>query len=190
LRAACNETGGGGHAACGATEYCDVEGACFACQFCAPALDPFDGICPAKCGGADTYSVGDSTPNVNESDASGAIRDVIFPGCEGYDDLVVVSVPGIEYADDQPLGESNRSSPRLALKLEVLASNLRTAMTAMGHPTSLPVLVVEASYRYPPADPADASLFHEGRAALITLPATIPSAFGAAPTTPMSELMR
>jgi hypothetical protein len=186
----CNQTGGGGHAACSATEYCDVEGVCYACQYCAPALDPFDGICPAKCGGADTYTVGDTTPAVPEADASGAIRDVIAPGCDGYNDLVVVSTSGIAYTDDQPLGESNRSSPRLALKLEVLAASLRTVMTAMGHPTSLHVLVVDAAYRYPPADPADASLFHEGRAALISLPSTAPSAFGASPTTPMSELMR
>jgi len=143
----CNQTGGGGHAACGATEYCDVEGVCYACQYCAPALDPFDGICPAKCGGADTYTVGDTTPAVPEADASGAIRDVIGPECPGYDKLVTTSVPDIVFADDQPMGESNRSAPRLALKLQLLATNLRTVMTAMGHPTNLPVLKVLVAYR-------------------------------------------
>jgi hypothetical protein len=78
----------------------------------------------------------------------------------------------------------------LALKLEVLASNLRLAMTAMGHPASLPVLQVDIAYRYPPTDPADASLLNEGRAAIIKLPPTIPAAFGVSPSTPMSELMR
>jgi len=51
------------------------------------------------------------------------------------------------FADDQPMGESNRSAPRLALKLQLLAADLRTVMTAMGHPTNLPVLKVLVAYR-------------------------------------------
>ena len=186
----CNSTLGGGHNACASDQYCDVDGNCWSCTFCQAALDPWDGICPTKCGGADTYVVGDTTPATTEDDASGALRDVIYPGCSAYDDLVVSSVPDIEYADDMPLGETNRTSPRLALKLEVLATTLRTVMTAMGHPLTLPVLRIEVAYRYPPVNASDASLFNEGRAALITLPSTYPSAFGASPTTPMSELMR
>jgi hypothetical protein len=144
--AACNLANG--HDSCASDKYCDAEGVCYACAFCEQALDPYNGICPSKCtGGSDTYTVGDTTPGVTEDAAAGAIRDAIGPECPGYDKLVTTSVPDIVFADDQPMGESNRSAPRLALKLQLLATNLRTVMTAMGHPTNLPVLKVLVAYR-------------------------------------------
>jgi hypothetical protein len=118
-------------------------------------------------------------PNLTEAEAASALRDAISPDCPSFNNMVISNVvPDILYLNDQPLGESNRSTVRLALKLELLATKLRADMTSMGHPTSLPVLVVESAYRYPPADPADVSLQNEGRAAIISLPSPIPSVFG------------
>jgi hypothetical protein len=53
--ALCNSTSAGGHNACSATQYCDTDGNCFACEFCVTAYDAWDGLCPAKCGGQTTY---------------------------------------------------------------------------------------------------------------------------------------
>jgi hypothetical protein len=123
---------------------------------------------------------------MTEAEAASGIRDAISPDCPAFANMVVTNQSGdILYLNDQPLGESNRSTVRLALKLELLATKLRNTMTSMGHPGTLPVLVVEAAYRYPPADPADVSLHNEGRAAIVSLPSPIPSAFGNA-----SDLLR
>jgi hypothetical protein len=163
-----------------ALHHATTAAACVLTSYCAPAsgvqLHP-----PPTTG----HAQGDHVPNdKTENEASGAIRDVISPGCPKYDNLVVSSLADISYAFDA-LGESNRSTSRLALKLELLATTLRTVMTAMGHPADMPVLVVEAAYRRPPGSASDASLHNEGRAALISLPSNIPSAFGGA-----SQLMR
>jgi hypothetical protein len=53
--ALCNSTAAGGHNACSATQYCDTDGNCFACEFCVTAYDAWDGLCPTKCGGQTTY---------------------------------------------------------------------------------------------------------------------------------------
>lgn len=150
------------------------------------------------------FLVGDSIPNTTETEASGAIRDVIAPNCPQYAQLVNNSNPLVSFIDD-PLGQSNRMSVRLSTKLDVLAQSIRTVATSLGVPAGVPVLVrellplhlisacglrfvmqeVTQAYRFPPANPSDASLFNEGRALLVSFP---PTPVGTNPST--SELMR
>eukprot|EP00037_Helgoeca_nana_P015140 m.141781 g.141781 ORF g.141781 m.141781 type:complete len:2442 (+) comp22882_c0_seq1:29-7354(+) len=179
----CN-TSSAGHDSCDSNQYCDTAGSCFACDFCATALDPFDGFCPSKCGGTGAYVVGDTVPNTSEALASGAIRDVIAENCPRYNLLVNNSNPLVHFVED-PLGQSNRMSVRLSTKLDVLAQTIRTVATSLGVPTGLPVVVVSQAYQFPPQNAADASLFNEGRALLVTFP---PTPIGTNPSE--SELMR
>lgn len=61
-----------GHGDCKGDSYCDLEGACFGCEWCADTLDAIDGVCPQKCGGVTELVAGSSFPSdKSELESSG-----------------------------------------------------------------------------------------------------------------------
>ena len=154
----------GGHDACAGDEYCDRDGKCWNCGSCAQAFDAFDMFCPDKCGGPTTYIVGNTIPNITEIDASGAVRDVVRPGCSRYDQLVTHPAgQRFRFLADE-LGTSNLMTTRLSAKLLLLVQQMDLVDGLAG----LEVWVT-AAYRSPPSTVENVTLHHEGRAALITL---------------------
>lgn len=183
--ASCNNMTGAvsGHSFCATNEYCDRDGDCFDCAFCASTLDAFDGYCPSKCGGSQGYDIGDRIPNVTETEASGGLRDVIAVGSPDYALLVNNVNPAIHFEEDL-LGISHLMTSRLHAKLDLLVSLMQDATAVFG--TDSPLLNVSRAYRFPPMPagtiPAAVSLHNEARAARLSL--------GAGVQGNLSELMR
>ena len=156
----------GGHGACAGDEYCDRDGKCWYCGSCAQAFDAYDMFCPDKCGGPTTYIVGNTIPNTTEIDASGEVRDVVRPGCSRYDQLVTHLAGNpqrFRFLVDE-LGTSNLMTARLSAKLSLLVQQMDLVDGLVGLEVG-----VAAAYRSPPSNVENATLHHEGRAALITL---------------------
>ena len=156
----------GGHDACASDEYCDRDGKCWNCRSCAQAYDAYDMFCPDKCGGPTTYVVGNTIPNTTEIDASGAVRDVVRPGCSRYDQLVdhpIGAPQRFRFLADE-LGTSDIMTARLSAKLSLLVQQMDLVPGLAGLQ-----VVVAAAYRNPPSNIEDVTLHHEGRAALLTL---------------------
>jgi hypothetical protein len=121
-------------------------------------------------------SVGDSLPDKAEDEASGAVQDVIEPGCPRYDRLVINNNPAVVFAlppNNSPDDEPRRMSQRLATKINGLAVMLASMPEIYGAGATLHV---QSSYMAPAfdnnGDPIDPTLQNEGRGAVFSVVVT------------------
>eukprot|EP00729_Bicosta_minor_P015090 gene15090-24448_t len=156
------------HGACGEHEYCDNTGTCFDCAWYQQTLDAFEGICPEKCGGSCSLSIGSRIPDKDEVDASGAVQDVIGPGCPSYEQLAKNVNPAIVFAESSKDSEPRRMTRRLAEKLNELAELVASMPEVYG--VGAVVHVTKSYMQHTYGD--DPTLHTEGRALVIHLEST------------------
>lgn len=152
------------HDNCSSTTYCDTNQICSVCDECYRWFDAVDYTCPQKCGGDVPFDIGSTIPAAPATEEStvGSINDYVVPGCPAFDLLVNSTNPLIEYAANSMSGIPRLMTRRLRDKLDLLAATVAGDLRMSGIK-----IRVRSGYKYPPADPADASLHHEGRALTI-----------------------
>lgn len=158
------------HAECNDGTYCDLDGTCFGCEWCAQSLDAIDGACPSKCGGVTKLVAGSTFPSDrSELESSGPVREPVEPGCPAFHRLVRNSNPEIDFSERSlaaPYDDARRMSERLASKVDLLAEEMAARPEHFGEYT----LHVEQAYTVANKSvTTDISWHNAARAAKVTL---------------------
>eukprot|EP00729_Bicosta_minor_P024680 gene24680-4079_t len=160
----------GDQAKCNDGTYCDLDGTCFGCEWCAQSLDAIDGACPSKCGGVTKLFAGSTFPSDrSELESSGPVREPVEPGCPAFHRLVRNSNPEIDFSERSlaaPYDDARRMSERLASKVDLLAEEMAARPEHFGEYT----LHVEQAYTVANKSvTTDISWHNAARAAKVTL---------------------